>query len=107
MTRCQPVPSAKAPWTRTIVGFVFAALGGGGAPLPPLEGGVDDWARRAPPVTVARASAARKSRPIRVVLVMTPFFQSAEPESRPAQRKVLKAARRSPTSRSGCSHAAK
>src|SRR6266568_5140778 len=62
MTRCQPVPSANAPWTSTIVGFAVAGPVEGDAPLLRFAGAADDSERSEAPATTARTRTARKSR---------------------------------------------
>src|SRR5438876_10801004 len=79
MTRCQPVASAKAPWTSTIVGFAVAVPVEGDAPLLRFAGAADDWARSEPPATTARTRTVRKSRTMRLSFMTEyPFFCERE-----------------------------
>src|ERR1700693_5314256 len=79
MTRCQPVPSAKAPWTSTIVGFAVAGPVEGDAPLLRFAGAAGDWARSEPPATTARTRTVRKSRTKRLsFMAKYPFSYERE-----------------------------
>src|SRR5215471_5444944 len=70
MRRCQPLASAKAPWTSTIVGFpVFCAPG--------------DWAPRVPPTRTPRTRAKSESRRKRAFLMTRAPFLCAIAPSRP------------------------
>src|SRR6476619_2226105 len=108
MTRCQPRASAKAPCTRTIVGFGWAALFAAGAPALLFAGAGEDWAAAGEPLaTRARTRAANVSRKTETCLMANSFLIAANAGGPSLHLSDLNVARRSSTRSFGCSQAAK